>query len=526
MAISRKKTEEIYQKLSRPFWLLLLVCFLSIITLVAFTTYSQNQSAIDSSVHLANAVLKAHEGELKALTIEYSYWDQAVEKIVEERDVSWANNNIGGSLYEASDIVASYALDENDELIFGQVEGVRSTINPLGQYTGGLEILLKRARSGDPTSIPIIHTGYLESEGVIYLTSTSVFTTYLEENDEEIRQQTRSVLIFLKSLDKEHLAKTSSDYLLNNLGWVKGGHRTDASLPIVSPDNTSLATLVWQPDVPGNKSLPVLLIGIVGTFLVMAITTYFFLKRARMFAYLITRSKDRAIEANTAKTEFLANMSHELRTPLNAIIGFSDILKSEIFGPIGNKKYGEYAGDISDAGGHLLTLINEVLDLAKIEAGQRELVSEEVDINYILRSTTKFVSEKVKDKEINLKLELDENIPTFSSDQQALRQIILNLLSNAVKFTPKGGSVTCRSRYTDGNKVSLSISDTGIGIPENEIKKVMQPFGQALDGRKQDNEGTGLGLPISSKLTKLLGGKFSLTSELAVGTRAKITFPL
>lgn len=526
MATSQERTQKIYQNLSKPFWLLLLVSFLSIIGLVAFTTYSQNQSATDSSVHLANAVIKAHEEELKSLAIEYSYWDEAVEKIVNEQDLEWTDNNIGSFLHETSGIAASYALGEKNDLIFGQIEGERVTGSPLARYRGGLKILLKKARSGEPSLMPVVYTGYLKVEDTIFLASASVFTTYIWENNVELKDQTRSVLILLKSLDKEHLAKTSSDYLLNNLQWAPIDTQAKASHLVISPDGTPLATLVWQPDLPGNKSLPVLLIGIIGIFIFMTVTTFFFLKRARIFAYLLSRSKDRAIVANTAKSEFLANMSHELRTPLNAIIGFSDILKSEIFGPIGNDKYSEYAGDISDAGGHLLTLINEVLDLAKIEAGQRELVSEDVDINYILRSAAKFVSEKVKDKEIDLKLELDENVPIFNSDQNALRQIILNLLSNAVKFTPKGGSVTCRSFLTADNKVRLSISDTGIGIPDDEIEKVLEPFKQARDGRKQDSEGTGLGLPISSKLTTLLGGKFSLSSEVAVGTHAEIIFPI
>jgi len=227
-----------------------------------------------------------------------------------------------------------------------------------------------------------------------------------------------------------------------------------------------------------------------------------------------------------AKSDFLANMSHELRTPLNAVIGFSETMRHEIFGPLGSAKYAEYAEDIHMAGNHLLELINDVLDLSKVEAGQWELHEEDVDLVSTLNSMVRMVREQASNKEIELVLaEPAGGAAIVYCDERAVKQISLNLLTNAVKFTKPGGRVEVTTEVMPDQGVAISISDNGIGIAAEDIPKILSPFGQAASAETRGHEGTGLGLSLAKSLTELHDGSFSVTSELGVGTTVTARFP-
>jgi two-component system, cell cycle sensor histidine kinase PleC len=236
-------------------------------------------------------------------------------------------------------------------------------------------------------------------------------------------------------------------------------------------------------------------------------------------------ARRRAETANTAKSRFLATMSHELRTPLNAILGFSEVMKAEMFGPLDNPKYSEYAGNILDSGKHLLHLINEILDLTRIESGRYELHEEPVRLADITDECHRLLKLRAEGKGIEVSEEGDPDLPVVWADQRALRQICLNLMSNALKFTPKGGHITLGvGAMPDGGQY-LSVRDTGPGIPADEIPKVLQAFGQGTLAHQTAEGGAGLGLTIVQNLIELHGGSLVLTSELRKGTEAKIILP-
>ncbi|HEY8248304.1 MAG TPA: HAMP domain-containing sensor histidine kinase [Hyphomicrobium sp.] len=236
-------------------------------------------------------------------------------------------------------------------------------------------------------------------------------------------------------------------------------------------------------------------------------------------------ARRRAEMANTAKSRFLATMSHELRTPLNAILGFSEVMKAEMFGPIDNPKYSEYAGNILESGKHLLHLINEILDLTRIESGRYELHEEPVRLADITDECHRLLKLRAEAKAIDVIEEADPDLPVVWADQRALRQICLNLMSNALKFTPKGGRITLSvGAMPDGGQF-LSVRDTGPGIPADEIPKVLQAFGQGTLAHQTAEGGAGLGLTIVQNLIELHGGSLVLTSELRKGTEAKIILP-
>ncbi len=229
--------------------------------------------------------------------------------------------------------------------------------------------------------------------------------------------------------------------------------------------------------------------------------------------------------ANRTKSEFLANMSHELRTPLNSVLGFSEIIENQSYGPVGSEKYLEYARDIHEAGNHLLALINDVLDISKIEAGQMFLSKQEVGLNRAIDSALRMIKERAFKKTIKLDVTLDSSVPTVLGDDRAIRQIVLNLLTNSVKFTPEGGTITVTSTVESEHRVMVQIVDTGVGIAASDIAKVLEPFGQVTPVEAREHEGTGLGLPLSKRLTELQDGTFDLESELGVGTTVRLTLP-
>jgi len=236
-------------------------------------------------------------------------------------------------------------------------------------------------------------------------------------------------------------------------------------------------------------------------------------------------ARRRSDEANLAKSRFLATMSHELRTPLNAILGFSEVLKGELYGPHTNPSYKDYANDIHSSGQHLLMLINEILDLSRVEAGRYELKEESVSLSGLAQDCRHLLTIRAQKREIKMVEFIEPNLPRIWADERAIRQIVLNLLTNAIKFTPQGGQVTIKVGWTSAGGQYISIKDTGPGIPESEIAVVMSSFGRGTLAQKNAEEGTGLGLPIVKGLIDLHGGQFVLKSRVREGTDAIVVLP-
>ncbi|OJU25176.1 MAG: two-component sensor histidine kinase [Nitrobacter sp. 62-13] len=236
-------------------------------------------------------------------------------------------------------------------------------------------------------------------------------------------------------------------------------------------------------------------------------------------------ARHRAESANVAKSRFLAQMSHELRTPLNAILGFSEVMKSEIFGEHAVGVYKSYSADIHNSGVHLLNLINEILDLSRIEAGRYELNEEAVSLVHVVADCHHLLKLRASSRGIAIHEVFEQGMPRIWGDERATRQIVLNLLSNSIKFTPQGGEIWLKVGWTASGGQYLSVKDNGSGIAEDEIPIVLASFGQGSNSIKSAEQGAGLGLPIAKSLIDMHGGTFTLRSKLRVGTEVIVTFP-
>ena len=255
------------------------------------------------------------------------------------------------------------------------------------------------------------------------------------------------------------------------------------------------------------------------------VSTYQDVTKRKHSQMMLEEAKEHAEQASRSKSEFLANMSHELRTPLNAIIGFSQIMCDELLGPLGDNTYREYAQDIKASGEHLMSIINDILDLSKVEAGKTQLNEQEVDIGSVVASCLRLMEERAAAGKLTLRSDLPQARLMLRCDERLMRQIILNLLSNAVKFTPAGGTVTVAAAFVGDEGLTLTVSDTGIGIADADIPKIMAPFMQVDSSLSRKFNGTGLGLPLVESFVRLHGGTFALKSKIGEGTSAIIRLP-
>jgi signal transduction histidine kinase len=234
---------------------------------------------------------------------------------------------------------------------------------------------------------------------------------------------------------------------------------------------------------------------------------------------------EEAAAAGRTKAAFLATMSHELRTPLNAIIGYSEIMKTELFGALGNKRYRDYVEDIHHSGGHLLALINDILDISRIDAGDCRLDESTLDLRELIEQAARMVRSQADAAGLALELHLAPDLPEIRGDKRRLEQVLINLLTNAVKFTPSHGKISVRALRT-AERVTIAVSDTGIGIAASDIPRALERFGQVDSRLSRKYDGVGLGLPLAKQFVELHGGNLSLESTLNVGTTVTVTLPV
>ncbi|MBU0800369.1 MAG: PAS domain S-box protein, partial [Alphaproteobacteria bacterium] len=256
------------------------------------------------------------------------------------------------------------------------------------------------------------------------------------------------------------------------------------------------------------------------------VTTIMDITLRKQMEMTLRYAKEQADTANQAKSQFLANMSHELRTPLNAIIGFSEMMMKETFGPLGNARYKEYLGDIHVSARHLLEIINEVLDMSKIEAGRVELDEEYFNVGQLIQAVTRMMASRAFSSGLTIKEEVEDLLPPLFADSRLIRQVLINLVGNAVKFSRTNGVIAVKAHLMPNGGMQLVVQDNGIGIPKDRIADALEPFGQVgTNAEHQQSQGTGLGLPLAKAMTELHGGVLRLESDVNQGTTVFVELP-
>jgi two-component system cell cycle sensor histidine kinase PleC len=301
----------------------------------------------------------------------------------------------------------------------------------------------------------------------------------------------------------------------NHLESIRTGMRSSGELKIIRKDGSIANVLYTTATLELSQKRR------------FQVTTFMDITLRKQMEESLRHAKDQADTANHAKSTFLANMSHELRTPLNAIIGFSEMMIKETFGPLGHKKYNEYLGDVHASARHLLEIINEVLDMSKIEAGRIELDESEFDLRELIASVTRMMASRAFGNNVALEMDVADDLPALYADQRLVRQILINIVTNAVKFSNHGGRIAIHARPLADGRIQVDIVDDGVGIPQNKIQQAMEPFGQVSDRAEnaRQQQGTGLGLPLARAMAELHDGTLTLESEQGVGTTVSITFP-
>lgn len=522
-----------------------------IAALLAFAADRQDALAIRASVHLARTALGAETAALQGFARDYAVWDAAVESLVVTLDEAWASQNIGEWAHQSLAVDATLVLDGADRPFYVMVDGVRQPNAAVDRATVGLAPLVDaaRAKAGRPTEAPA--SGFVLFDGVPAIASAAAIR-WEDGRAATGRGGAASVLVYLRLLDGELLASLQERYLLANLRLgdsVAGGR--EPGLALASAAGVTVGYLLWQAERPGLVMLRPLILPGLSALLVAAILLVTIVRRAQRAmqdlatgfdvlqdqAQSLRAARDdaeaqRRVEAelrtaaataSRAKSEFLALVSHELRTPLNSILGFADMISSSVRGDGTAGKVQEYAGYIRQSGDSLLSLINDIIDLARAESDRLQMREREIALREVLERCVTLLHQQALDRGVEVRCRTAELV--VRADQRAIKQIVTNLLSNAIKFTARGGRIDVFAEPTS-DFLEIGIRDTGAGMTDAEMLRALEAFGQAELHNTRAASGPGLGLNITRVLAEAHGGQLVLRSVAGVGTIATIRLPL
>ena len=513
-----------------------------VVGLIISAARGQDRIAAEKSIELVRVALEIRARNTALSVKDYAWWTEAVRNLVDTPSATWAYGHIGPTSYDSIGMKLVTVIDAAGHQTFTFIAGESGTFDVMGPQTIGLQTLIAAARSASPLE-PVPATGLIKVGDQLYSVALAALT--VAKGDPLLpNEKPRSLLLFGRPLDAPAIDEIASEYRIDGLTLVAPGGAVGerTSLPLRTTDGDLVGALAWTPERPGNALIRRMLVPVGATIAGLALLSLIILWQIREVdrarrenqhnleiiegknSELIT-ARDEAEYANRAKSQFLAVMSHELRTPLNAIIGFSEIMYAEPYGALGDKRYKQYVQDIHNSGGHLLSIINDILDLSKIEAGQAELNEEEVHLPTLIAAVHRIMQERAAKADLTFECDSGEELPSVRADRRALKQILLNLLANAVKFTPKGGKVGLRMAIDDEGGLRMTVYDTGIGIEPRDIPRALSAFGQVDASWSRRYEGAGLGLPISRALVRLHGGTLELNSQPGMGTAVIVRLP-
>lgn len=511
-----------------------------------FAVVEIDRTAAKSSSRLAITAVEDVTGDMAVLAKDYAYWDETIDKVLTDFDRSWADRDLGSYMAATYGTTGTIVIDENDGLVFTWTPPERPSVSPenAAKIVADLSYVIGLTRASpmeNPKGLPCL----VRTEAGLAVAGVAAITAETPDPDQLVPHP-RPVLIVLRHLDEAWLKRTSERFGLTNMRVLFDAQEaSDHAVTLYRSDGSRIADLDWDTPRAGLNALRALAVPAV-ILLVLALAAGVvvisraiqaqetLVARARDLADansdLVTRDQQvrsalqRAEHATRAKSAFLARISHEIRTPLTAIIGFSQILKLQHRPNREKTREQEYAEIIHDSSQHLLALVNDLLDLSKIESGGFEINESWVDVSREIASIKTVLGVEADRKGVALAIDVPDDVPALYADPKAVRQILTNLVSNALKFTPQGGRTVIRLRPSADGALTLAVADTGAGIGPDDQATIWEPFTRARNPALAQAEGTGLGLYLVKMLAELHGAEVSLESELGEGTVVSIVF--
>lgn len=520
--------------------LLLMAAFLAVAGgLLLHSAQQQNRIAEGAGRHLVETAISVEADDIESFVADYAYWDATARNVVATYNAAWANDNVGQWAIDGLDMDGALVVGAGNRVIHAASRHDGADLRPAPPFDRELQRLIATARAkvGAPGEPPGAVTGFFRTPAGLHLGAAAAIVWEEARAEPPLDDGVHGVLLFYRTFDAALLDAMGRRFLLDGLG-VRAAELPAgaAAVPLQSADGVTLGHLGWRVARPGTAMLRDLTVPLAVAAAAVLLILIVIVRRARRSAGVVRRyqarleaqaadlraARDSAEAASKAKTQFLALMSHELRTPLNAVIGFSDVLRQTAMAGMAWPRRIEYADYIHASGQYLLELINDILDMSKVEAGRYELVEERVGVDALVDECLRLVEGRARAKEIAL-----ESAPVPAElwvDRRALKQILTNLLTNAIKFSPRGSTVTIDARHRcDG--LELRVRDRGRGMSQRELQHAFTPFGQVRDAHLSCDEGTGLGLTICRSLAALHGGSIVVDTAPGEGTTVHLRLP-
>ena len=479
----------------------------------------------DQSLNFENAVLHEQKigfsNNLVVLAIDNTWWDTAVEKIMLSEDLDWITSTIGESINDIEYLDGTIFVRPDLSLIYGfhSTQSKGAELAPQALLASPIKGVLNKLDITDDDKQASAY-GLLEIEGRLIAYGASLVRPIDETMLPAPKTTRRPILIFYSVISPDEISAIGKKNAIQNLRFSIEKPAASGIMPLYGPENRVIGWLGWTSQAPGTEMAKKMVPPAVLLLVLVVLAMIRFVNRATLLV-------DGLEQASKSKSAFLASMSHEVRTPLNSILGFSELMSLELFGKIEGKKNKEYLELIKGSGNHLLTIINDILDISKLEAGKFDIYAEEIRPGPIVAECVHMMEPSAQDREITVTSYCEGTV--IFSDERILRQILINILSNAIKFTQKGGAV-----HISGKRkldfFRIRVTDNGIGMSEADIETALSIFGQTHSEHAKKytkgQSGTGLGLPLVKRFVTLLDGTMDISSTPNKGTSVTLNFPL